>query len=99
MNIELDPYGEEIWSDETIQIEFTDGNSQQSFFPIVQKIFARTIGSDIVTVRPMSSPRVELFFVDFSYEGKTLSKKSMREEDYNRTYSEIDPYGEEDWNY
>jgi hypothetical protein len=101
-NSELDPFGEEIWSDEIIDTNFnftqlTGGNSQQSFMPIAMRVAAQTIGLDLVAVRPMSSPRAELLFVDFAYGENILTKKTMKEEDYNRTYSEIDPYGEEDW--
>lgn len=44
-------------------------------FPMVQRIFSRTLASDIVEVKPMSSPKGNLFYMDMVYgELKPLTK-------------------------
>lgn len=104
-NNELDPFGEEFWDDE-IEQSLPIWNDR-TLLPITRKVVAQTIGLDLVAVRPMSSPRTELLFVDFTYVSnvrvpsggnvKTIIDWKKKEEDYNRDYSDIDPYGEEDW--
>jgi len=48
----------------------TDGSGDiaQNLLPISMKIAAQTIGLDLVAVKPTSSPRIELLFVDFKYD-------------------------------
>jgi len=68
--------------------------NDMSISPISIRIAAQTIGLDIVSVKPMSSPRIDTaYYIDFKYKDKTyIPKKEIK-----RVYSEIDPYGEEDW--
>lgn len=40
-----------------------------NLLPISMKIAAQTIGMDLVAVKPCSSPKIELLFVDFKYDG------------------------------
>jgi len=37
-------------------------------FPIALAVAARTMGTDIVSVQPLSAPRGELMYMDFQYE-------------------------------
>lgn len=83
---DIDPYGEEDWGDEKPFYE-------QNLLPVAKKIASQTIGLDLVSVKPLSSPRIDLGFIDFKYDGY----QHKEEKEYKRVYSEIDPYGEEDW--
>lgn len=40
-------------------------------FPIIERVAARTIAQDLVSVQPMSAPTGELHYFNFSYEGVT----------------------------
>lgn len=44
------------------------GDMAQNLLPISMKIAAQTIGLDLVAVKPTSSPRIELLFMDFKYD-------------------------------
>lgn len=44
------------------------GDIAQNLLPVSMKIAAHTIGLDLVAVKPASSPRIELLFVDFKYD-------------------------------
>ena len=44
------------------------GDIAQNLLPASMKIAAQTIGLDLVAVKPASSPRIELLFVDFKYD-------------------------------
>lgn len=44
------------------------GDIAQNLLPVSMKIAAQTIGLDLVAVKPASSPRIELLFVDFKYD-------------------------------
>jgi hypothetical protein len=47
----------------------------EAILPIVQRISARTIGMDLVSVQPMSAPKGNLFYLDMVYNGpKKLTK-------------------------
>jgi len=48
--------------------EAGSGDIAQNLLPISMKIAAQTIGLDLVAVKPASSPRIELLFVDFKYD-------------------------------
>jgi len=56
------------------QVWGADGSTQgsgdiaQNLLPVSMKIAAQTIGLDLVAVKPASSPRIELLFVDFKYD-------------------------------
>jgi hypothetical protein len=58
----------------------------------------KLISSQLVSVQPMSlpSPTASFFYLDYVYES-THVIKSQEEKPVNRLYSDIDPYGEEDW--
>jgi len=38
------------------------------FHNIFKRVYAQTIGADIVPVQPMSEPKGNLFFLDFPYQ-------------------------------
>jgi hypothetical protein len=44
------------------------GDIGQNLLPVSMKIAAQTIGLDLVAVKPASSPKVDLLFVDFKYD-------------------------------
>ena len=44
------------------------GDVGQNLLPVSMKIAAQTIGLDLVAVKPSSSPKVDLLFVDFRYD-------------------------------
>jgi hypothetical protein len=85
---DIDPYGEEIWDDErSSPIEF--GN----LMPVVRKIATQTVGLDLVAVKPMKLPVGELFWFDYKYgngDDENIETKGQ-------VFSDIDPYGEENW--
>ena len=84
-----------IFEDEWELDETPLRSSGINLLPISMRIAARTIGLDLVSVVPMSSPRIELIFVDFAYNGKHEEKKN--EVPKGQIFSEYDPYGEEIW--
>jgi hypothetical protein len=47
------------------------GDVAQNLLPVSMKIAAQTIGLDLVAVKPSSSPRIELVFVDFKYDNNS----------------------------
>jgi len=47
------------------------GDIAQNLLPVSMKIAAQTIGLDLVAVKPASSPRLELLFVDFKYDNNS----------------------------
>ena len=49
------------------------GDVAQNLLPVSMKIAAQTIGLDLVAVKPTSSPRIELLFVDFKYDNNADS--------------------------
>ncbi len=44
------------------------GDIGQNLLPVSMKIAAQTIGLDLIAVKPSSSPKVDLLFVDFKYD-------------------------------
>lgn len=44
------------------------GDVGQNLLPVSMKIAAQTIGLELVAVKPVSSPKVDLLFVDFKYD-------------------------------
>ncbi len=44
------------------------GDIGQNLLPVSMKIAAQTIGLDLVAVKPSSSPKVDMLFVDFKYD-------------------------------
>ena len=49
------------------------GDIGQNLLPVSMKIAAQTIGLDLVAVKPASSPKVDMLFVDFKYDNLTDS--------------------------
>ncbi len=39
-------------------------------FPLVRRVFAQTLGNDLVAVQPMSTPKIDLMYLDFVYKKK-----------------------------
>lgn len=56
----------QVWG--TQGSEAGSGDIAQNLLPVSMKIAAQTIGLDLVAVKPASSPRIELLFVDFKYD-------------------------------
>lgn len=46
-------------------------------FPMVQRVMSRTIGLDMVSVRPMSAPKGILFYMDYKYGPKLTFKQKL----------------------
>lgn len=44
------------------------GDVGQNLLPVSMKIAAQTIGLDLIAVKPSSSPKIDLLFVDFKYD-------------------------------
>jgi hypothetical protein len=44
-------------------------------FPIVQNVFAQTMALDLVPVQPMSTPKIDLVYLDYVYGIKPWYKK------------------------
>ena len=47
-------------------------------FPTMQKVSARTIGQDLVSVQPMSAPKSGTFYVDLKYKKPSIFKRIFR---------------------
>ena len=54
------------------------GDIGQNLLPVSMKIAAQTIGLDLVAVKPASSPKVDLLFVDFKYDN--LADSNLKDE-------------------
>lgn len=54
------------------------GDIGQNLLPVSMKIAAQTIGLDLVAVKPASSPKVDMLFVDFKYDN--LADSTMKDE-------------------
>ena len=54
------------------------GDIGQNLLPVSMKIAAQTIGLDLVAVKPASSPKVDLLFVDFKYDN--LDDSTLKDE-------------------
>lgn len=44
-------------------------------FPMVQSVAARTISSELVSVKPMSAPQIELLYLDYVYSKESVWDK------------------------
>ena len=44
-------------------------------FPVVRRVFAQTLGQDLVAVQPMSTPKINLVYLDYVYGTKPWYKK------------------------
>jgi hypothetical protein len=54
------------------------GDIGQNLLPVSMKIAAQTIGLDLVAVKPASSPKVDMLFVDFKYDN--LDDSTLKDE-------------------
>ncbi|MCK9415970.1 hypothetical protein M0Q97_04850 [Candidatus Dojkabacteria bacterium] len=54
------------------------GDIGQNLLPVSMKIAAQTIGLDLVAVKPASSPKVDMLFVDFKYDN--LADSTLKDE-------------------
>ena len=54
------------------------GDIGQNLLPVSMKIAAQTIGLDLVAVKPASSPKVDMLFVDFKYDN--LADTTLKDE-------------------
>ena len=54
------------------------GDIGQNLLPVSMKIAAQTIGLDLVAVKPASSPKVDMLFVDFKYDN--LADETLKDE-------------------
>ena len=61
----------------------TTQSSFPSMFPIAMKVAAQTVGLDLVSVKPMSAPKPNLFYVDYQY-GNT--KRTTRKRKINNIF-------------
>lgn len=52
--------------------------------PTVIRISARTIGLDLVTVKPLSAPINQIFYTDFNYELTSIFLRKRRKEKLER---------------
>jgi len=66
------------------------GNTFQSvLLPISIRVVAQTIGMNLVSVQPLSSPIGKLNFIDFSVETeeqKAIRKRKERKEKYDKIF-------------
>jgi hypothetical protein len=44
-----------------------DNEILSMLFPTLQRITAQTIGSDLVSIQPLTEPTGEIFFMDYKY--------------------------------
>jgi hypothetical protein len=56
-----------VWGSANPSSNKGSGDIAQNLLPVSMKIAAQTIGLDLVSVKPASSPRIEMLFVDFKY--------------------------------
>lgn len=54
------------------------GDVGQNLLPVSMKIAAQTIGLDLIAVKPASSPKVDMLFVDFKYDN--LDDSTLKDE-------------------
>jgi len=88
---DIDPYGEENWDDDE-QDGYETHFLNTNILPMSMNVARRTIGLDIVSVRPMTAPVGRLFYMDFRYGNEEIKKEPK-----GQVFCELDPYGEEDW--
>ncbi len=44
-------------------------HTQESWFPIAERVVTRLVGDDLVAVQPMAAPLGQLFHLDYQYVG------------------------------
>lgn len=84
---DVDPFGEEIWEHRT------GPTITRNLLPVSVRPAARTIGSDLVVVRPLGTPSstIDYHYNDFKYGIERENPKGKQ------IFSDIDPFGEETW--
>jgi hypothetical protein len=65
------------------QINTSTSSSSTNMFPIAMKVAVQTVGLDLVSVKPMSAPKNNLFYVDYQY-GNT--KRTTRKKKINNIF-------------
>ena len=70
----------QVWGDYSVGQAggIGSGDIGQNLLPVSMKIAAQTIGLDLVAVKPASSPKVDLLFVDFKYDN--LADSTLKDE-------------------
>ena len=58
-----------------LQEAFRKWDPNDFFFPIAQQVAARTIGIDLVAVKPMSGPTGHLAYLDYRYKRQNVLQK------------------------
>lgn len=66
-----------------LQSQSTTQSNFPSMFPIAMKVAAQTVGLDLVSVKPLSAPKPNLFYVDYQY-GNT--KRITRKKKINNIF-------------
>jgi len=69
-----------VWGDYGVSTPggIGSGDIGQNLLPVSMKIAAQTIGLDLVAVKPASSPKVDMLFVDFKYDN--LADSTLKDE-------------------
>jgi hypothetical protein len=52
--------------------------------PLVRRVFASTIGTDLVSVQPLSAPTGLLHYIDFEYEKENEYRRELLIEKYKK---------------
>lgn len=66
------------------------GKSMSSnLFPIAMKMSAKTIGLDLVEVKPMSAPKMNILYTDYIYNSKNITRKNKINNIFGNKESEI----------
>jgi hypothetical protein len=49
-----------------------------ALFPVIQRVAARTISQDLISVQPMSAPTMELQYLDYVYSKESTFEKVIK---------------------
>ena len=58
-------------------------------------MIAKLLPKESIEVRPLGPPSFRMPYMDYSY--SVQNQKVNENKEIKRVYSELDPYGEEDW--
>jgi hypothetical protein len=61
-----------------LQEQFRKYNPNDLFFPLAAKVAARTIGMDLVAVKPLSGPIGHLAYFDYRYKKQNIMQKLFK---------------------
>lgn len=59
-------------------------NKNFDLFPIAMKVSAKTIGLDLVEVKPMSAPKMNLFYMNTVFDSKSTIRKNKINNIFNK---------------